>query len=384
MKQICSILLLLLVLTACNAPAPSLLTSDESTPSPYPDTPSPARIEAPLVESPALVKIDFVSELDGWGVTETGVVRTNDGGITWYNVTPPELTEAGYTVDWFVYNNDRVWLQQPDFANFPSSGFQFRTADGGMTWSKFAVPYSSAHLSFLDADNGWALADLGVGAGSNAVAVYQTIDGGTTWDLKYINDPNHPTASETLPLGGLKHGLTPLDMQTAWVYGVVYAPGTMYAFRTDDSGSTWTSVTLPLPQGVETGELSIEQIQFVSDSDAFLIMRAASDQVNTAVYVSSDAGNTWSLAPAMIPGGASVDFVSAGEMILYNRDQFYVTRDAAQTWSIIQPDVRFNDTFAGMDFLTTSAGYVVTLDPANHRSLYRTDDGGETWFPVVP
>lgn len=384
MKRICSILFLALVLTECNVSFPPLLASREPTPSPYPDTPSPPRIDAPRVNLPALVKIHFVNQLDGWGVTETGIVRTNDGGITWYDVTPPELTEAGYTVDWFVFDNDYAWLQQPDFTNYPNGGFQYRTSDGGLTWNKFAVPYSGAKLSFLDADNGWALADLGVGAGSNAVAVYQTRDGGTTWDLKYINDPNHPSAGETLPLGGLKHGITPLDMQTAWIYGVVYAPGSVYAFRTDDSGATWVPVTLPLPQGVETGELSIEQIHFVSDTDAFLIMRATTDQVNTAVYVSTDAGNTWSLTPTLIPGGASADFLSAEEMILYNRDQFYATRDAAQTWSIVPPDVRFNDTFAGMDFLTTFAGYVVTLDPSNHRSLYRTDDGGGTWFPVVP
>ncbi|HUG34794.1 MAG TPA: hypothetical protein VMJ90_08490 [Anaerolineales bacterium] len=384
MKRICSILILLLALTACNAPSPSLLTSDEPTPSPYPDTPSPPRIDAPLIESPALVKIHFVNQLDGWGVTETGTVRTNDGGITWYDVTPSELTEAGYAVDWFVLDNSQVWIQQPDFANFPNGGFQFHTTDGGISWNKYAVPFSGAKLSFLDSNHGWALADLGVGAGSNAVAVYQTNDGGATWNLKYINDPNHPSAGDTLPLGGLKHGLTPIDMKTAWVYGVVYAPGTTYIFRTDDAGSTWVPVNLSLPQGYEDGEFSIEQLQFVSAIDAYLIVRATADQVNTAVYVSSDAGSTWSLTPTLIPGGAVAEFLQTGEVILYNREQFYVTHDAARTWSIIPPDVRFNDTFAAMDFLTAFTGYVLTLDPANHRSLYRTDDGGGTWFPVVP
>lgn len=372
------------MLTACNAPLPSLRAPEEPTPSPYPDTPSPPRIDAPLEDSPALVKIHFVSQLEGWGVTETGVVRTNDGGFTWYNVTPVELTEAGYAVEWFVLDNAQAWIQQPDFSNFPGSGFQFRTRDGGLTWDKFAVPFSGANLSFLDENNGWALADLGVGAGSNAVAVYQTSDAGTTWDLRYINDPNHPIAEESLPLGGLKYGLTPLDMQTAWIFGVVYAPGTAYLFRTDDAGSRWLQVDLPIPQGMENGELSIEHIEFVSSTDAYLIMRTTLEQVHSAVYVSNDAGNSWLLTPTLIPGGATAEVLSAEEMFLYNREQFYVTRDAARTWTIIPPDVRFGDTFAAMDFLTPSAGFVLTLDPDNHRSLYRTDDGGSTWFPVVP
>jgi len=381
MKHLLLFVILSILLTACgaqNAEPANLIPDTETL-----DTPLPAEINAPLIESPSLVKIYFLNERDGWGVTETQIVRTNDGGITWYNVTPPEVTETGYSVDWFVLDNTHVWLQQPDFENYPNSGFQFRTTDGGINWSKTAVPFSSAKIQFLTANNGWALADLGVGAGSNAVAVYQTNDGGASWNLKYINDPNHASAAESLPLGGLKYGLTPLDMQIAWIYGVVYAPGTPYLFRTDDSGATWTPVTLPLPQGAENSELTIEQIKFTSSTNGFMAMRSTSEEIKLAVYVSTDAGNTWSLTPTLIPGG-SADFLSANEMIIYNREQFYVTRDAARTWSIVPPDILFGDIFSSMDFVNTSSGYVITQDPTNHRSLYRTSDGGATWFPVIP
>jgi len=387
MKRLFPFVILIILMNACNVPGatPVGLRGDgQTSPSPYPDTPSPARIDAALVESPPLVKIHFVNELDGWGVAETRIVRTNDGGISWYNVTPAEVTEAGYTVDWFVLDSEHVWIHQSDDLNYPNSGFQFRTSDGGITWSKFAVPYSRVKLSFLDADRGWALADLGVGAGSNAVAVYQTDDGGTTWRMNYTNDPNRPGAGESLPLGGLKYGLTPLDRERAWVYGVIYAPGTAYLFKTDDAGRSWSQPSLPLPQGGANAELTIAQIQFVSATEAYLIMWVTSDQVNTAIYRSTDSGDTWSLTPTLIPGGAEAEFVSVEEIVLYNRKQFYVTRDAAQTWSIIPPDVRFDDIFAAMDFLSTLSGYVLTLDPTNHRSLYRTDDGGATWYPVIP
>lgn len=388
MKQtipLLSFFFLLSFLVACNSPTSSPEALADLPPTPFPDTPSPAEIDAPLVESPGLIKIRFINALDGWGVTETQIVRTNDGGIIWYNVTPPEVTETGYSVDWFALDNNHVWIQQPDFANFPFSGFQFRTTDGGLNWNKIDVPYSGAKISFLDSNNGWALADLGVGAGSNAVAVYQTSNGGAAWTQKFVNDPNRAGASDSLPLGGLKFGLTPLDMQTAWIHGVVYAPGTPYLFRTDDAGTTWSPVDLPLPPGAENAELTIEQISFVGENDVFLIMRNASDAINTAIYVSNDSGDTWSLTPTLIPGSATVDFLSAGELILYNREQFYVTRDAARTWSIVPPDILFGDTFSSMDFVSASTGYVITQDPTtSHRSLYRTDDGGATWFPVIP
>lgn len=384
MKRLVIFIILFVLLTACNAPASSPEALADLPPTPFPDTPSPAVIDAPLVESPALVKIHFINTLDGWGITETQIVRTNDGGITWYNVTPPDMTETGYSVDWFVLDNENVWIQQPDFANYPFSGFQYHTSDGGINWSKITVPYSGAKISFLDPNNGWALADLGVGAGSNAVAVYQTSDAGATWNMNFVNDPNQASASDSLPLGGLKFGLTPLDMQTAWIFGVVYAPGTPYLFRTDDGGRTWSPVQLPLPPGAENSEVGIEQMAFTSDTDGYILMRAQSDSSNLVLYVSNDGGATWAITPTLIPGGGFADFLPGGEIVLYNRAQFYVTRDAARTWSIIPPDIVFDEIFAGMDFLSASTGYVITQDPTNHRSLYRTDDGGATWFPVIP
>ncbi len=377
-----SFLSLLSLLVACNAPAatPNLVSETVIL-----ETPAPVEINAPLIESPSLIKIHFLNERDGWGITETQIVRTNDGGITWYNVTPPDVSETGYSVDWFVLDNENVWIQQADFANYPFAGFQYHTSDGGINWNKISVPFSGAHISFLDPKNGWALADLGVGAGSNAVAVYQTTDGGATWTQKFINDPNHANASESLPLGGLKYGIAPLDMQTAWIFGVVYAPGTSYIFRTDDGGATWSSVTLSLPTGAENAEVGIEQMSVVSANVVFLKLRALSDSSNLVIYISNDGGDTWSLTPTMIPGGGDADFLSDGEMILYNREQFYVTHDAARTWSIIPPDIKFGESFSSMDFVDPSNGYVLTQDPTtSQRSLYRTEDGGATWFPVIP
>ena len=377
MKLILSFLFLLSLLTACAAPI-------ESTPTPYPDTPSPAEISAPLVEAPSLVSIEFLNELDGWGVTETQIVRTNDGGITWYDVTPPEVTEAGYSVDTFVLDNTHVWMQVADLDNFPNSGSLYRTTDGGLTWTYNEVPFSRGDLNFLDANNGWVMSVLGAAAGSMGVSVFQTSDGGATWDQTYTNDPNLANAGDSLPLGGQKSGFTALNMKTAWVYGLTYAPGTVYLYRTEDGGANWAEQSLPLPQGVENAELSVEEIEFISPNFGFLTMRITSDIINLAVYISDDSGNTWSLTPTLIPGAGSSDFLSANEAVIYNGSQFYATRDAARTWSIIPPDVLFDESFAGMDFVNVSSGWVITVDPTtNHRALYRTSDGGATWFPVI-
>lgn len=379
MKYILSFLLLISFLTACAAPT-------ERTPTPYPDTPSPAEITAPLVESPALISIQFLNELDGWGVTETQIVRTNDGGITWYNVTPPNLTEAGYSVEADVLDNNHAWVQKTNFDGDPNSGFLYRTSDGGNTWTESTTPFGGGDLNFIDANNGWMLASLGVGAGSMGISVFQTADGGATWEQKYTNDPNLANTGDSLPLSGLKNGLAPLDAQNAWVYGVVYAPGNLYLFRTNTGGENWTPVPIQLPPGAENSEVGIDrdQMRFVSATNGFMAVRMVGEATQTAVYTTRDSGNNWALSPTLIPNGGASDFISSEEAVLYNGEQFYVTRDAARTWMIIPPDIKFGETFAGMDFVNTLSGWVITLDPTNNqRTLYRTSDGGATWFPVV-
>ena len=389
-----SLIVCALMLSGCNISVTSFPASPAATvevkateipPTPYPDTPAPPAIAAPPVESPALLEIHFVNELDGWGVSESWIVRTNDGGITWYNVTPTEVEEVGSAVETFILDKDHAWIQKPDFNNFPNNGLLYHTADGGLTWTISSTPFSGGDLSFIDENNGWMLADLGVGAGSNAVAVFQTTDGGATWIQRYTNDPNLPDAGDSLPLGGLKADLVPLDMQTAWVGGVIYSPGTIYLYRTDDGGQNWTQVSLELPEGAENFELGIDedQVQFVSAEDGFLVVRMSGDSTQTAVYITNDGGDTWQLTPTLIPNAGASDFLSAEEAIIYNGEQFYLTRDAGRTWTTVSPDIVFGDSFATMEFVNLNSGWILTV--ANEkRSLYRTHDGGATWLPVTP
>ncbi len=387
--QVC-LILFALVISACastnNAPSSESVPNTEIPPTPYPDTPSPPKLDAPLIQSPALVKIDMLDELNGWSVTESQIARTNDGGLTWYNVTPSSVEDTS-SVDTFMLDVNHAWVQKPEFDKFPNSGTLYRTTDGGLTWENSNVPFSRGNLRFLDANNGWVLADLGVGAGSNAVAVYQTTDGGVTWEQTYVNDPNVANAGDSLPLGGIKSDLVPLNMKTAWVTGVTYTPGEVYLYRTDDGGHNWKEVIIPLPKGTENIELDIDrdQMKFVSATDGYLALRMAGDSSQTAVYVTQDAGNTW--VPPSMPldgAGASV-FLSAQDAIIYNGTQFYVTRDSARTWVTITPNISFGDSFAALDFVNASSGWVITYDSTNsHRSLYRTTDGGVTWVVALP
>ena len=374
---------LLFLLTACGTPDFIQLPV---TPGPISATGTPALaagINAPVVESPSLALLYMLDERDGWGITDTQVVRTDDGAVTWYDVTPSGLsTQLGYNVKPFFLDTRSGWILLPE-ADY-RRGTLYHTSDGGLDWQAESVPFGGGELTFLDKSNGWIMADLGAGAGSNAVAIYQSSDAGRTWTQNYINDPTQAGASNSLPLGGLKNGLTPVDMQSAWIGGVTYAPGVVYLYQTQDGGHSWSLQPVPIPGGYDQGEFQTPGPQFITAQDAYLPVHISTQNgVMLAVYASHDGGANWALTPTLIPTGGSMDFVSRNDGFVWNSTAFYVTHDGAKTWTIVPPDAAFGDNFAGMDFVSAAAGLVLTNDVTGARGLYKTTDGGATWTSMA-
>ncbi|NWF63925.1 MAG: hypothetical protein HXY38_06425 [Chloroflexi bacterium] len=397
MKRIVSFLFLFSLLLAACAPATELLEPAETieptptlTPAQEPqteaqasvapqETPLPAIVEAPIIEAPSIINIEMVDQKHGWGLTETEIVSTDDGGLTWYDVTPDGLKGVGYLVFADFLDSKRAWVQLPDMNNYPNGGTLYRTSDGGLTWDRFATPFSGGAFKFVDEKNGWVMADLGVGAGSMGVSIFKTTDGGKTWERTYTNDPNIEGASDSLPLGGIKSLILPIDAKTAWVGGVVYAPGQVYLFRSDNSGATWKNISLSLPSEAVDSELNVQGIVFVSPTEGLLAIRMTSETPMTLIFSTKDGGMTWSQLPVVFEGYGILETPSAKEMIFYAADQFYVTKDAGKTVRKITPDVQFGDSILDMSFANAETGWIVASDVSGEYILYKTADGGLTW-----
>jgi photosystem II stability/assembly factor-like uncharacterized protein len=377
MKLKIAVLLLALMLTAC---APELMPVPVTQgPTLAPATPTLVAINATEVSPPGLVSIHMVDEKNGWGISDTNLLRTVDGCLTWYNVGPAKVTALGYSVITDFLSAGEGWLLVPDPTNM-LVGTLYHTGDGGMTWSSAAVPFGGGVLHFIDPKDGWMMASLGAGAGSMGVAIYQSSDSGATWTQTYTNDPNQQGAGASLPLGGLKDGITPLDVKTAWVGGITYAPGIIYLYKTQDSGHTWSLIPVQIPTGYDQAELETLGPKFITVDAAYLPVTLTSQNGELlAIYSSHDGGKTWLQTPMLIPQGGSMDFVSVLDGFVWNGTSFYVTTDGAQTWKTVAPDVSFGDSFSAMDFVSPSVGLVVTSDASNNRALYKTTDGGATW-----
>lgn len=347
-------------------------------------TPLPPAIDAPLIESPSILNIEMLDEVFGWAVTEEDIIRTNDGGATWYDVTPPDLVDAGYLVFIDILDAERAWVQSPDMNRYPNGGMLYRTRDGGLTWETFDTPFSGGSIHFLDENNGWVMADLGVGAGSMAVSIFKSADGGATWDRVYTNDPNLEGAGESLPLGGIKNFILPLDGTTAWVGGVIYAPGAVYLYRSGDGGNTWSNIELVLPEGSAESELNVVDIEFISPTDGLLAIRKSAETPEILVYRTTDGGNTWDRLDVDFTGYGILETPSSAELIFYAADQFYVTNDAGATIRQVTPDIPFGTSIVDMSFVNSQTGWVVFADANGMRILYKTTDSGATWIQQAP
>jgi photosystem II stability/assembly factor-like uncharacterized protein len=399
------LVLILILLAACTTQAgqvtPSLpaatlpVSAGTATPMPVStvaptltasETPVPPAL--PVVSGTALARIDFQDANNGWGIAVNAkgyVLRTVDGGSTWLNASPPGIGSIGLSANLSVLNTNHVWVLVPGPDFF--SGSLYRTVDGGTSWSSNTVPFGGAYLQFLDENHGFALADRGAAAGSEAVELFQTSDGGATWISVFHNDPGLAGFSDSLPLAGIKNGMTFSDARTGWVTGSIPVDGEIYLYGTHNGGVSWSQQSLPLPAGYQAYQY-LAQAPVFFGKDGFLPLTVdRSGTTDLTFYTSHDGGLSWTGNPAnsnqVIKPGLPA-FVDAQHIWSWDGgSHLYASTDGAQTWQAAQTALNLSGSLARLEFVPGFTGWALTrLDEAGHSQLYRSSDG-TTWTPLI-
>ncbi len=335
-------------------------------------------------------QIDQISMSDattGWARTTSPhylIVHTSDGGQSWQAVTPPypDGISAALPPAFTALNGSVAWVaisekQEPD-GTIP--GVVFRTSDGGQTWQPASLPMGMlgvSQIQFVNAQDGWVLAGFGgIAAGSQAVALYRSTDGGQTWSTV-------AGAPGSLPLGGDKSGMGWASATTGWVTGCVCAAeNTVWLSRTQDRGVTWQSQSLPLLalQGVFTTQPPV----FFSATEGILPVTVNSgNDTLLAVYATHDGGTTWSHSTLLMGAGGARDFLTMqqGWVVVGNGATLGVTSNGGQTWLLITPSANFRN-ISQLDFVSAQEGWAISTPPSEAPVLLKTLDGGHTWVQV--
>lgn len=369
-------------------------------------------------------EIHMIDGKNGWawsgGIEGSNLLlHTSNGGRTWQDRTPrtfPYTTEGSYFL-----NSQTAWVSTLDRKTY--GGGLLHTTDGGKSWTvlikqgtaSYGCLTENSDCHFFNANDGVAnTADYS--AGSVHVCFYETHDGGKNWKPVVIIPPGGRYLNERPGTIGLSD-ITPETMGYCPPGNAVITHGDMddeqpkdavHLSITTNLGKMWRDVNLPLPsEKYRDGLVECDAPIFLNGKNGWLPVRILKRNADESVawnvlafFATDDGGETWTPRPGIIEGGANfvgsyrqLDIVSVRDIFVCNGANLCVTRDGAQSWQTITPNIDFDRTFSHggvlqIDFVDSMHGWAVVYDtfkdfPHEKYYFYKTSDGGKHWM-VLP
>jgi photosystem II stability/assembly factor-like uncharacterized protein len=382
------LLAILILITACSVPpsdtkekaydiAPVAEEAESlplSTPTEIPRTEIPPTAPPePVFERislPTLTKLDMIDPLNGWGQAEGKIVRTEDGGETWLDVTPSDLSsDPAYAQSYFL-DVDNAWVLIENSEN-PDIAVLYRTIDGGENWIWRNTPFGRSVIGFMDNQTGYALNDLGAGAGSMGVAIWQTSDSGDNFNRVFQHEPGYDAS---LPFSGIKNGIHFIDAQNGWVTGSQPQDGFVWFYRTRDGGFSWEHQVLEMPTAYETAQTSAYAPQFFENGQGLLPVYLHGEKSAMVFYRTVDGGEIWDAIQVLAARGKYA-IASVNEILVWDGGEtLYFSLDSGESWQSRITTWQPLDTLRSLDFVSITEGWALTDE-----DLYRTEDGGVNW-----
>jgi photosystem II stability/assembly factor-like uncharacterized protein len=347
--------------------------------------------------SPELNSTHMVDPLNGWGTTRSSILHTVDGGLSWTVVTPKDaliIPQGNTSPTLTVYNDDIAWLANPPSSTIPDM-IVYRTRNGGQSWIASTVSKDPnvevISMQFLDQQHGsLLLSNGGVAMGREAVSIYKTKDGGTSWTS--ILEMNPLNERQGLPFGGSKNGISFANEHNAWITGFSHASG-VWLYTTHDAGLHWKSASLEVPEKFTAYSVTTFPPTFFSKANGiFPVMFINEGQL---FYRTSDNGITWKVTTPIFPAigtSFSWSFLDVMHGFATDGNKVFITKDGAITWKTIEPDDTFKQSFSdsksitSLDFVSEKVGWIVMVSSSKDPEflLLKTTDGGFTWMKIEP
>ncbi len=373
--------------------APDASPSAQAEPPFLPSTAPPAEISPPIDYENAIPHYAAGTELSisligmteattGWAVGQKigdtdHILKTEDGGKTWWDVTPPQAAPPSGDVllaEAFFLDESNAWVSYKPYE------IVWRTTDAGITWFHARVPMAGnlgATLWFLDAENGWMMKYLDAGMNHVYCALFRTTSGGRFWEKVF--DPYSDGGIQSFAKTGMVFSDTNMGWITRDPQGV--KPGA-FVDATSDGGYVWEEVGLP-PPADEPEKFNQEfcgmfEPELFSTSSGALVVTCRrfddGEKITTHfLLLTSDAGVTWKIYD--YPGG-DLHFISQNVAYALGRD-IYKSTNGGKSWTKIKEiywDGQFN-------FVNENIAWAVAR-AEDEIALVHTTDGGLTFSEI--
>jgi photosystem II stability/assembly factor-like uncharacterized protein len=217
-------------------------------------------------------------DCDFWPRCRPRLLRSEDRGRSWrpIGLGVLELTFANERVGFgALYDKADRWSLQ-------------RSDDGGRSWSMVRSPcgevgpWGVPHSSFPAARRGWIACGGQPGTGSQLKAVFQTSDGGRSWQLRMSAGWNGRSTRGAISSAGYIHGIAAAGGRV-WIWQSRYV-----SYTSSDGGRTWRKIGFTQPDAVEIADLAP-----VSRRVTFALVRVAPKRYD--IRRTEDGGRRWNV-----------------------------------------------------------------------------------------
>ena len=164
--------------------------------------------------------------------------------------------------------------------------------------------FEAASVTFVSSQDGWVLGTVG-----GSLALARTQDGGTTWTSVTPPPTGFYTGSGSTGVSGIRLA----NQQDGWAYGYDL-------FATQNGGASWTQVALP-GLNSSTGGTPIQDLETSDGSVDAVITGSSGFVIDTA----PDGSNAWTSSPTTLAYGAGP--VPDAQLVLQGSSGWVVEND---------------------------------------------------------
>jgi photosystem II stability/assembly factor-like uncharacterized protein len=309
------------------------------------------------------------------GTTGGGLWKTEDAGQRWNNISDGyfEMGSVG-AVAVSNYNTNIIYVGMGEHAPrgvMTSYGDGvYKSTDAGKTWKHLGLK-ETQHISRIiihptNPDIVYVAAQGQLYGPNKERGIYKSTDGGKTWkNTLFVNeltgavelsmDANYP---EIMYAAMWEHQRKPNMVVSGGAGSGLY--------KSTDAGETWTEMTEGLPK--EKGKMAIS-VSPANSNKVYALIESDSNQDKGGLFVSNDAGKTWSMA--------------SGDNRLVQRAWYYIElftdpNDEDTLYVLSAPALRSLDGGKNWERLTGTHGdfHDLWINPKNSLNMVIANDGG--------
>lgn len=309
------------------------------------------------------------------GTTGGGLWKTTDAGQRWENISDGYFETGSVGAIAVSPSNTNVLYcgmgeHAPRGVMTSYGDGVYKSTDAGKSWKKMGLE-ATQHISRIlihptNPDIVYVAAQGALYGPNKDRGIYKSVDGGLTWkNVLFVNeltgcselsmDPNTPG---TLYAAMWHHQRKP--------HKVISGGEGSGLYKSTDAGETWKKIHKGLPE--EKGKMAIAVSPANADK-VYALIESDSDQDKGGLFVSNDAGSSWSLV--------------SGDNRLVQRAWYYIEvfpdpNDENTVYVMSAPALRSIDGGKTWERLSGTHGdfHDLWINPENSRNMVIANDGG--------